>query len=215
VELADDLQRYRESRSVSAIAPTRIERLINWSRRRPRLAAVTSTLVGVVMLGALVAAFEASVENARVAMAYGLIDEIEASMATTRSNIAATRERLPTLPAGTQRLELEARLHDLEAELEVAEDNRKSLALAITGFTILSPDQRAIDIVRETVLSEIQTLVERGDWRRARARIEMTLRNSEARNVFGLSDNELEALRAQLHTAERQIDNAERAFRGE
>ena len=142
VEMAEDLQRHREFRTVSAVTPTRKERLVNWSRRRPRLAAVAATLLGVLLLSTLVAAFEASVENARVALAYGLIDRLEERISTARSEIEETRDRLAAA-TNSDRLQLEARMRDLEAELEVAQDSRKGLALAITGFTILSPDQRA------------------------------------------------------------------------
>ena len=80
VELAEDLRRYREFFPVSAIEPTSFERLANWSRRRPRLAAIVATLAVVLVVAVLATAFQASVENARVATGYGFIDEIEGSL---------------------------------------------------------------------------------------------------------------------------------------
>jgi len=213
VELAEDLRRYREFQSVSAIEPTAVERLANWSRRKPRLATALATLAVVLVVAVLGTGFEASLENARVAQAYGLIDEIEAGLEQIRADIAVTRDRLGKTPAGPQREELEAQLAALEARFEVADDERRSIALAITGFTILSPDHRAAAIVRESILEGIRTSIEAGDYHRARAEINVALRNVEKRNIFGFSDAEHELLRQGLENAEGKIEEAEQARR--
>ena len=66
-ELAEDIRRYREFLPVAAIEPTKTEKVANWSRRRPRLAATIATLAVVLVVAVLATAFQASVENARVA----------------------------------------------------------------------------------------------------------------------------------------------------
>ena len=213
VELAEDLRRYREFESVSAIEPTAVERLANWSRRKPRLATALATLAVVLVVAVLATGFEASLENARVAQAYGLIDEIDAGLLQIRADIAVTRDRLAETPAGPQREELKAELAALEARFEVADDERRSIALAITGFTILSPDHRAAAIVRESILEGIRTSIEAGDYHRARAEINVALRNVEKRNIFGFSDAEHELLRQGLENAEGKIEEAEQARR--
>jgi len=213
VELAEDLRRYREFQSVSAIEPNAVERLANWSRRKPRLATALATLAVVLVVAVLATGFEASLENARVAQAYALIDEIEAGLEQIRADIAVTRDRLEETSAGPQREELEAELAALEARFEVAVDERRSIALAITGFTILSPDLRAVAIVRESILEGIRTSIEAGDYHRARAEINVALRNVDKRNIFGFSDAEHELLRQELENAEGKIEDAERAQR--
>jgi serine/threonine protein kinase len=210
-ELAEDLRCYREFQTVSAIEPTAVDRLVNWSRRRPRLATAAATLTVVVVVAALATAFEASLENARVAQAYGLIDNIEVELRQTRADIATARQRLAETPPGPERQEIEARLAALQARLEVADDERRAIALAITGFTILSPDHRAVAIVRQSILENIRTALEVGDYYRARAEIDAALRNVEKRNIFGFSDAEHEELRQELENAERNIEAAELA----
>jgi serine/threonine protein kinase len=213
VELAEDLRRYREFQSVSATEPTAVERLANWSRRKPRLATALATLAVVLVVAVLATGLEASLENARVAQAYGLIDEIEAGLEQIGADIAVTRDRLAETPAGPRRQELESQLAALEARFAVADDERRSIALAITGFTILSPDHRAVAIVRESILEGIRTSIEAGDYHRARAEINVALRNVEKRNILGFSDADHELLRQELENAEGKIEEAEQARR--
>lgn len=210
VELAGDLQRYREFLPISAIAPTTMEKLSNWSRRRPRLAAAAATLAAVFVLAVLVTAYQASVETAMVARAHDLIDEIEEGLAQIRTDLTAQEETLARTPEGPERLKAEARRADLEAQLEVAEDERRSYALAVTGFTILSPDDRAIAILRQSALDEVRTLIEVEDLYRARATIQGALRNYEDGNLLELSPADHDLLLTQLAETERKIEDAER-----
>ena len=53
------------------------------------------------------------------------------------------------------------------------------------------------------------------DYRRARARIEVTLRNAEQENVFGLTEEDLVSLRADLSTAQKKIADDERKLQRE
>ncbi len=61
-ELAEDVRRYREYLPVSAIEPTRMEKLANLARRRPKLATVLATLTVVLIIGVFATVFQASVE---------------------------------------------------------------------------------------------------------------------------------------------------------
>ncbi len=212
-ELADDLRRYREFLPVSAIAPTRLERFANWSRRRPRLAAILATLAVVTVIAALATAFQASVENARVATGYGFIDEIESDLMSMSGEIASLTERLRDLEPGPERRVVENRLADLQAQFEMAEKDRMALSLAITGFTILSPENRARRIVRETIWDAIEEHIEVGDLYRARAEIEFALRYFDGGNLFGFSDQDGERLREILARVQRDIEAEERAAR--
>jgi serine/threonine-protein kinase len=171
VELAEDLRRYREFFPVSAIAPTKIERLANWSRRRPRLAAILATLAGVIVIGILATTFQASVENTRVANGYGIIDEIEDRIAAIETEIESLAEQLPGLESGPERRVIENRLAELQAEFEMAEQDRMAIALAITGFTILSPEQRVPRACRHSIRSPLSGRQEYFRLQRARPRV--------------------------------------------
>jgi len=213
VELAEDLRRYREFFPVTAIEPTRIEKLANWSRRRPRLAAIIATLAVVLVVSVLATAFQASVENARVATGYGFVDEIEENLTTIETEMASLLEQREHVEPGPERQVLENRLANLQAEFEMAEKDRMAIALAITGFTILSPEQRAREIVRGSIFDDIEEHIATGDFYRARAGIRFALRYSEGGNIFNFSDEDLDFLRQQLSMVEREIELNERAAR--
>lgn len=187
-----------------------MEKLSNWSHRRPRMAAITATLAVVFVLAVLFTTYQASMETAMVARAHDLIDEIEDSLVQIQTDIATQEEKLRRMPEGPERFETEARLADLEAQLEVAEDERRSYALAVTGFTILSPDDRAITILRQSTLDEIRSLIENEDYFRARATIQGTLRNFEAGNLVELSATDHEMLLSELEDVEHKIERARR-----
>jgi hypothetical protein len=211
IELAEDLRRYREYFPVSAIEPTRFEKLANWSRRKPRLAATLATLAVVFVVAVLATGFQASVENARVARGYDFIDEVEAEIATIEAEIQNLEGSLAVLEPGPDRRAIENRLANLQAGFEMAEKDRMALALAITGFTILSPEQRAREIVRESIFEGIGEHITVGDLYRARAGIHFALRYHDSGNLFGFSEDDIEHLREQLAAVEGQIEAEERA----
>ncbi len=213
VELAEDLRRYREFFPVSAIPPTKLEKLANWSRRRPRLAATLSTLAVVLVVATLATAFQASVENARVATGYGFIDEIEESLTMIKTEMAGLLERRENLEPGPERRVIENRQAALQAEFEMAEKDRMAISLAITGFTILSPEQRAREVVRESIFEDIEEHIAAGDSYRARAGIRFALRYFEGGNLFGFSAEDNALLQEKLADVEREIENSERADR--
>jgi serine/threonine protein kinase len=207
VELADDIQRHREFLPVSAIEPTLRERFSNWSHRRPRLAASAATLSAVLVLALLVTGYQAAMETAMVARAHGLIDETEERISHLRAALESQEETLARTAAGPERLQAEARRADLEAQLEEAVDERRTYALAVTGFTILSPDHRAITILRQSILEKIRTRIETGDIYRARATIRRALRDYEEGNLVEFSPAEYELLLKELDETERKIGN--------
>jgi serine/threonine protein kinase len=201
-ELAEDIRRYREFRPVSAIEPTKWERFSNWSRRRPRLAAAAATLAVGLLLVVLAATYQASVEAAMVAKAHGFINEIDDRLTHLDAEIAATERARDRVPNAPERLEADRTLAALEAEFEVAQDERRSYALAITGFTVLSPDQRSIAILRQSTLDEIRTAIDLGDFFRARARIRSAMRMYEEGNLFDFDEADYDLLRTELREVE-------------
>jgi len=214
-ELADDVRSYREFRPVSAAPPRLGERLANWSRRRPRLATLLATLSLVIVASGLGTALHASVENARVAEAYATIDQVEARLAALGAEIDALTGSLAQESDPERRAAIERRLAVHRAEQASAEKTRRVVALAITGFTFFSPDKRAVDIVRESMLDDIRSYIEAGDHYRARAEITLAMSFADRRNLFGLDEDEYEALQRHLEAVEREIDERERPGRPE
>jgi hypothetical protein len=210
VELAEDVRQYREFLPVSAIAPTVTEKLANWSRRRPRLAATLATLVVALVVAALATAFQASVENARVATGYGIIDEIEARLSQIEIEMANLTEERDGLEVGAEQKVVEYQLAGLQAEFEMAEKDRMAISLAITGFTVLSPEQRARQVIRDSIWDDIEEHIAAGDYYRARAGIRSALRYHEGVNIFDFTQENYEALTEELAKVEREIEAAER-----
>jgi serine/threonine protein kinase len=205
-ELASDIRRYREFLPVSAIETTKTEKLANWSRRRPRLAAIAATLAVVLVVAVLATAFQASVENARVATGYGYVDEIEENLTRIEAEMDSLVEQRELVDPGPRRQVIENRLADLQAEFEMAEKDRMALALAITGFTILSPEERARKIVRQSIFEDIEEHISQGDLYRARAGIRFALRYFGGGNIFSFSTEDHELLQEQLTAIEREIE---------
>jgi len=202
VELAEDIRRHREFLPVSATEPTLWEKLSNWSRRRPRIAATVATSAVVIVLAGLAAAYQASVETAMVARAHNSIDAIDNRLSRLKGEITIGERALERAPEGREQSDLKRRLAALEAEVEVAEDERRSYALAITGFTVLSPDERSIAILRQSTLDEIRTAIDLGDFFRARARIRSAMRMYEEGNLFDFDAADYELLRTELAEVE-------------
>lgn len=191
---------------MSAIEPTKLEKLSNWSRRHPRLAATAATLIVVFALAGLVAGYQASVETAMVAQAHGYIDEIEVRLTHIESEISAREGNLARTTEGPEREHAERELANLAAELDVAEDERRSYALAITGFTVLSPDERAITILRQSTLDEIRTSIDVGNLFRARARILSAMKMYEEGNLFEFDDADYMLLQNELEKVQTKIE---------
>ena len=210
VELAEDVRRYREFRPVSAREPSLPERLMNWSRRHPRLAASAATLVVVVMAGLFVAAFQASVEQARIHRGHDFIDEVESRLAAIQTEMDTLEVERAGANDNTDLRAINRRLEELQAEFEAGKGDRRNLALAVTGFTILSPDERATKIVRDSMLDKIREHLETGDSFRARAEIQTALRYSEVGNTFGFSQEDHDLLLEKLAEVEHQIENEQR-----
>jgi len=210
-ELAEDVRRYREYLPVSAIEPTRMERLANLARRQPKLATVLATLTVVLIIGFFATVFQASVENARVARGYAVIDDIENRLAEIKPEIEELLERRGHTEAGSELQVIENRLAELEAEYDMAEQERVAIGLAITGFTILSPESRARGVVQDAIWQDIREHIAVGDFYRARAEILFALRYFEQGNLFGFSEADSEALEHELAKVESEIEAVERA----
>ena len=91
----------------------------------------------------------------------------------------------------------------------MAEKDRMAVSLAITGFTILSPEKRARELIRESIWDDIEEHIATGDYYRARAGIRFALRYHEGGNIFGFSEESYQALTEELAKVEHQIEITE------
>ncbi|MEN8165612.1 MAG: hypothetical protein ABFS37_15905 [Acidobacteriota bacterium] len=206
VELAEDLQNHHEFRPVSAYTLRPVDRLVNWSRRRPRLAAVMATLAAVLVAVGLGTAFQASVENTMVSGGYGKIEEIDRRIEDLQAQAEVMTARQRAAASGEDSEVISKELALVEARMEAAEEAKTSLAMAITGFTIFSPDQRAQDIVRASLLDTVQDHVMAGHLEHAVAQIELALDFSKGKNLFGFSEDEIGTLREELRKIKVEIE---------
>lgn len=207
VELAEDLRRHREFRSVSAYEPRLVDRLANWSRRRPRLAATAATLAVVLIVLGLGTAFEVSIENTMVANGYGRIAKMDLRLGDLR---AQAERLLEQRESGLTEGELEAAANELalvEARMGALEEAKVSVAMAIAGFTVFSPDGQALEIIREGILDTVRDHVRAGNLAHAVAQIELALDFSKGENLFGFSENEVGTLRNELRQIKKEIEN--------
>jgi hypothetical protein len=79
--------------------------------------------------------------------------------------------------------------------LEAHREAVLSMAAAVAGFTIYSPDERARQILRDETVREIEYLVDSGHLARARVKLAYAVRMAEARNPLDLSRDEIHWLR--------------------
>jgi len=216
VELADDVQRYQEYREVSAYTLRPIDRLVNWSRRRPRAAAIAVTLAVILVIAGLGVGLRISAERTMVSNAFGRIENIDLRLARLRGESGEIKAELASGSLDKAEVEIKSRrLVLLRARREVAQEARMAVAMAITGFTIFSPDERALDIVRDSLLNGIRNRIEAGDLEEAAARIELALDFSEGRNLFGFSREEIGNLEEELKKLRAEIDGGAGILRGE
>lgn len=206
VELAEDLRSHQEFRPVSAYTLRPVDRLVNWSRRRPRFAAVAATLAAVLIAVGLGTAFQASVENTMVSGGYQRIDGIDLRLKDLQSQAEVLLARQATAESGEEIETVSKELALVEARIEAAEEAKIAVAMAITGFTIFSPDQRALEIIRGGLLESVRDHVKAGNLEHAVAQIELALDFSGGQNLFGFSENEVGTLREELRKIKTEVE---------
>jgi serine/threonine protein kinase len=204
-ELADDIRRYRVHRPVSAVSPRLVDRIVNWSRRRPATASVLATITGVAALAALVIGAQASVENALVASGYQRIDAALDRAAELDARLMDLSSTLDATSGPEARRLLEHRSRALAAERDVERDLASSAAMAILGFTVFSPDERAQEIVRDQWLRDIDGLIADGHVYQAEAKVRAALRIHEQGGLLRFSETDVRQLEDRLRRIETDI----------
>ncbi len=202
-ELADEIRRYREFRPVEAIPPALHERVTNWARRKPALAATLGTALGGALLVGLGVASLAVSRAALLSAASGQLAGARAAVVRLDERIRQLEER-SALVRGVP--EEEARLKRQVAELRAVrtdfEEYTGTMSMAILGFTAERPDPAAQAYARNLTLSRVESHLARGEDLAAIVAIRRALRTYEARNVAGLDARQAEELRRKLAAAE-------------
>jgi len=201
-ELADDLRRYRELLPVSAYRAGSVERSVAWLRLHPVATGVMTTVAVMVLLAGSWLAVQASVERAMVARAYDRIDRARGEASRLAAEIAQAEERMDRVASPADRAVLEKAVDRLAVRREVQLRLAESLAIAVLGFTVLSPDDRAQKVLREDALGNIERYLAAGDLQRAEVLTRFALLTAEGNNLLELTDDEVGELRATLEKLE-------------
>ena len=156
------------------------------------------------------AAFDWDTDQGLYTEALDTLASLSAGLLTT-AEIEGLPEQRASLEPGPEHRVIENRLADLQAEFEMAEKDRMAIALAITGFTILSPEQRAREIVRQSIFEDIEEHISVHDYYRARAGVQFALRYYDGDNIFDFSEEDHDFLLEKLDVVEGEIEEIESA----
>jgi len=161
------------------------------------LAAVAATVVLAVAAVGIATAIQASVESRVVAAAYARIDDGETELQNLEAEIRRIRDVLAVeSPDSNRRDDLEERLLEAQARHELVHSDIRSLATAIIGFTFLSPDARAQQILHDDFLAEVRFYLEHGDDYRAQVALTQALDTYRQRNPLGFTEEDFAWLAA-------------------
>lgn len=107
-------------------------------------------------------------------------------------------EKRPGAAYDSDRALIEERLDELDVLRELHLDREEAMATAVTGFTVLHPDDKARAILRERSLAKIDEAMRGGRWFEARLRVENLLTQASAANVLGWKPDEIASLGEKL-----------------
>jgi len=203
-DLADDVRRYREFRPVSARAPGFIDRAARWWHRNPRTGGALAAVILMVLIVGGSAFTQRASEEALIKQAFGTIEVARTELEKIESerNMILARLKSSTL-SQDERSKGETRLAELETLRDFQLDEEEAMALAITGFTYLHPDDEALGILRERSMLRINEELTAKNWFAAEIRIEAALERANGGNVLKWSPEELARLGEKLAQAKR------------
>jgi tRNA A-37 threonylcarbamoyl transferase component Bud32 len=204
-ELADEIRRYREFRPVAAAPPTPVERVANWSRRRPATAASLVTLLSALLLVGAARGYRAYTEMRVVEGALGLVEAGATEIREIEHRIAGAKAAAASAPAGPGRDDALSTASAL-AEMRSAKRERlRSYALAILVFTKDHPDPRAQAVYRAEMRDEILEALQGGAPARAVTLAEEALQEIGRRNLAGWTPQDASWLEARRDEARRLL----------
>ena len=210
VELAQDIQHYREFRPVSATKPNLIDRLRYWSRRHPGHA----VLAGMMSIFAIAVTLNIGYEGLQLFRTYQAMDILQAEIGDLNQKIRATNEQLnqTDMDAG-QRALLNNTLTRLEA--------RRDLDQTVWGWSLWSiiknnyviPKSHAHQLAREKLENLIDGHIDNHEFYRARLLVEFLLNSHRNNNLLELDDAEVDYLKGKMAQIEDLIRIRERSLK--
>ncbi len=99
-ELADEIRRFREFRPVAAAPPTLYERVANWARRRPAVAASLVTLLAALLLVGVARGYRAFTHRQLVERALENVEAGTAEVLEIDARLVDARRAAASAPAG-------------------------------------------------------------------------------------------------------------------
>jgi serine/threonine-protein kinase len=207
-ELADEILRHREFRSVEAAPPTVLERLANAARRRPAVAGSIATVLALALLVGVARGYRAWDKRLAVERTLDATEAVVAEVAATRSKLEDARRAARPGWAGPDDAAARARVAALEEALEVMRGRVRTYAVAVLVFTIDNPDPRARAIYRAELRDDVTEALATGRPTRAMVLVDELLREAGARNLPGWSSSDREWLGAQREEARRRASPA-------
>ena len=200
-ELADEILRYREFRPVAAAPPTFLERLANWARRRPAVAASLATLLAASLLVGVARGYRVFSERQMVERALENVEAAAAEVLTIDATLVDARRAAAAAPDGPEGDALRARADALAELRSVRKEQLRTFALAVVVFTLDRPDPRARAIYRLELRDAIVDALRDGQPTRAAAMAEEAIAEVGRRNVPGWTAADVAWLEARLDEA--------------
>lgn len=184
-ELADEIRRFREFRPVAAAPPNLYERVANWARRRPAVAASLVTFLAVLLLVGVARGYRAFTQRQLVERALGNVEVSAAEVLEIDARLVDARRAAASAPAGPDGDALRVRADALAELRAVRKDQVRTYALAVLVFTLDRPDPRARAIYRLELRDAIGEALRDGHPTRAAAMAEEAIAEVGRRNVPG------------------------------
>ena len=142
---------------------------------------------------------------------FDLIEASRQEVETLSADIDDVRDRLRrSMDDAAARQRLENELQDLTAQLRIGQLQLRSRLAAVIGFTLRSPDPRALQLFREQTLQIVDRLLEDGDYVMARTFAGAAIKQAEQSDLIGFSSDEIERLRQAVSDAESGLERIRR-----
>jgi hypothetical protein len=205
-ELAEEIRRYREFRPVAAAPPTAVERIANWARRKPAVAASLVTLLAAFLLVGTARGYRAWSERQLVEGALGLVEAGTTDVRDVESRLFEARRAAASAPPGREGDAARARADALAELRAVKKEQLRTTALAVLVFTLDRPEPRARAIYRLELRDAIAEALRGGQPTRAAAMAEQAIAETGRRNVPGWTAEDVawfEARRDEARALER------------
>ncbi len=197
-ELGADLRCYREHRPVSARPPGVGERLRNWGRRRPALAASCTTLAAALLIGGGGLLSNAALETHMTGEVYDWIDSLDRQAGQLGRELASVRGALEDggqTPG--ERRALEQRAAGLAEGVEIREELIRSMTMGVVAISRFAPEGPARQLLREHFWAYCEELLGRARYAAALALLDFALESYAGANLFNVSEAEHARLLAQ------------------